>query len=92
MAGVVCLAYRSCGVHEQWWICMACWSVSYVVNFCFCWTWHIWVVIYVEGCWVSSACWCVVMCSFSRCEYTNVHVESFVVCIIGKMAQDVGMM
>ena len=39
---------------------------------------------------MSSACWCVVMCSFSWCEYTNAHVDSFVVCIVGKMAQDVG--
>ena len=28
---------------------------------------------------------------FSEFEYANVHVESFVVCILGKMAQDVGM-
>ena len=38
----------------------------------------IWVVFYVEGCGVSS--------SFSEC------VESFLLCIVGKMAQDVGMM
>ena len=66
--------------------CQLCCELLFLLN-----TAHIWVVIYVEGCWVSSACWCVVMCSFSWCEYTNVHVESFVVCIVGKMAQDVGM-
>ena len=30
--------------------------------------------------------WCVVMHSFSGCEWADVHVESFVVCIVGKMA------
>ena len=42
----------------------------------------IWIVFYLEGCGVSSA------------EY-RVHlvsVESFPLCIFGKMAQDVGMM
>ena len=41
--------------------------------------WQIWIVLYVEGCGVK------VRCSFSEC------VESFVLCIVGKMAQDVGM-
>ena len=31
----------------------------------------------------------VVMHSFSDCEQGNVHVESFVACIVSKMAQDV---
>ena len=30
--GLSCIC-RSCGVHEQCWFCMACWSVSYVVKF-----------------------------------------------------------
>ena len=36
-----------------------------------------------------SACGCVITHSFSGCKYAYVHVESFVVCIVGKMAQDV---
>ena len=28
-------------------VCMACWSVSYFVNFFCCWTWHIWVALLV---------------------------------------------
>ena len=27
---------------EQCWVCIAYWSVSYAMNFCCCWTWHIW--------------------------------------------------
>ena len=46
---------KSCGVHEQCWVCMACWSVSYVVSFCCCWTCmaHM-IVLHAEGWWVSS--------------------------------------
>ena len=44
--------------------------------------WQIWTVFYVEGCGVSSV------------EY-RVHLVSvkrvFLLCIVGKMAQDVGM-
>ena len=36
MADMVRLVCRICGVHEQWWVCMACWSVSYVVKFYCC--------------------------------------------------------
>ena len=41
-------------------------SVSYIVNFCCCWRWHIWVILmYAEGCGVHSTywvpCWCVVI-------------------------------
>ena len=31
--GFVLLVCRNCGVHEQCWIGMVCWSLSYVVNF-----------------------------------------------------------
>ena len=31
------------------------------------------------------------LCSFSGCRYGNVLLEGFVVSIVGKMAQDVGM-
>ena len=41
---------------------------------------------------MSSAECLVVMHSFSVCEQASEHAESFVVCIVGKMAQDVGMM
>ena len=30
---MVCLVCRSCGVHEQYWICMVCWRLGYVVKF-----------------------------------------------------------
>ena len=33
---------------------MACWS-EFVVNFSVAATWHVWVVLYAEGCGVSSA-------------------------------------
>ena len=36
MAHMLCHVCRSCGVHERCGICMACWSVIYVVNFCCC--------------------------------------------------------
>ena len=56
--GLSCM--QNCGVHEQCYICMACWSVSYALNFCCCWTWQ--VVLYAEGYGVSSAeCW---VCSY----------------------------
>ena len=29
---MVCLVCRNCRVHEQCWVYMVCWSVSYVVN------------------------------------------------------------
>ena len=32
IAGMVCLVCRNCRVHEQCWVYMVCWSVSYVVN------------------------------------------------------------
>ena len=43
--------------------------------------WQMWIVFYVEGYGVSSA------------EYRVhlVNVKSFLLCIVGKMAQDVGM-
>ena len=59
-------------------------GVSYVVKFYCCWTWQIWIVFYVEGCGVSSAEYSVRLVGMNR-------LESFVVCIVGKMAQDVGM-
>ena len=46
-----------CEIHEQCWVSMACRGLSYVnvVNFYCCGTWQIWVVLYAEGCGVSSA-------------------------------------
>ena len=38
------------------WVCVACWSVSYVVKFYCCWTWQ------AEGCGVSSG-ECIVCCT-----------------------------
>ena len=56
MADVSCTpACRNCRVHEQCWVCVACWSVSYVVEFYYCWIWQLWIVFYVEDCGVSSA-------------------------------------
>ena len=34
MTDMVCLVYRSCGVHKQCRVCMACWSVSYKFYCC----------------------------------------------------------
>ena len=59
----------NCGVHEQCWVCMVCWSLSYVVNCC--WTWQIWI----DGRLWSEQCW--VTCSFSAMnrlrEFCGVH-------------------
>ena len=53
-------------------------GVSYVEFYC--WTWQIWIVFYVESCGVSSAEYSVHLVSGNR-------LESFVVCIVDKMAQ-----
>ena len=37
---------------------------------------------------LSALLMCSYTYSFSGCEQSDVHVESFVVCIVGKMAQD----
>ena len=47
----------------------------------------IWIVFYVEDCGVSSADCHVRLEGVERI----ITLESFVVCIVGKMAQDVGM-
>ena len=83
MADMACLnslyACRNFGVYDQCWVCVIYWSWSYVVKFYCC------RLTDMEDCGVSNA------------EYTFVHLvrmnrlESFVVCIVGKMAQDVGM-
>ena len=59
MADMVCLVYRSCEVHKQCWVCvyMACWSVSYVVKFYYCWTWQI-------SCMQKAVEWAVVSALF----------------------------
>ena len=44
--------------------------------------WQIWIVFYVEGYGVSSVEYCVHLVSVYRV---------FLLCIVGKMAQDVGM-
>ena len=46
--------------------------------------WQMWIDFYVESCGVSSAEYCVHLVGVNR-------LESFLVCIVGKMAQDVGM-
>ena len=81
---------RSCGVHEQLWVCTICWGVSCVANYC-CWTGTL-VVLYMLKAmeWaVLSALRCVVMqwvwIRHCACRW------SFVVCIVDKMPQDVGM-
>ena len=45
------------------------------------WIWNMWIVFYVEGCGMSSG------------EYRVPLVSVYVclLCIVGKMAQDVGM-
>ena len=58
MADMVCLVCRNCGVHEQCWVGMVCWSLSYVVKFAAEHQWHIGLssmTVHVEGCRVSSA-------------------------------------
>ena len=69
----------------QCWVCMVCWEfLSYVVNFTAAecaWQNLVWIVFYVEGCGASSAEYCVHL----------VCREFFFLCIVGKMAQDVGM-
>ena len=35
-------------------MCIACYSVSYVVKFYYCWIWQIWIVFYVEDCGESN--------------------------------------
>ena len=66
--GLSCIQNLSCGAHEQCWVCMACWSVSYVVNCYCCWTWQTWVALYAEGCGVSSA-----ECHADVCERRVMH-------------------
>ena len=36
MADVVSLVCRSCGMHKQYLVFIACWSVSYIVKFYWC--------------------------------------------------------
>ena len=45
--------------------------------------WQIRIVFYVEGCGVSSVEY--------RVHLVSACVKSFLLCIVGKMAQDVGM-
>ena len=77
MTDMACLGTcRNFGVHEQCWVCMACWSLSwslsFVVKFYCCWTWQIWI----DGRLWSEQRW--VPCSFSvyekACrEFCGVH-------------------
>ena len=39
-----------CAEGVEWWVCAVCWSVHYVVKFYCC----LWVVLYTDGCEVSS--------------------------------------
>ena len=42
------------GVHQQYWACMACWSVIFVVNSCCCYVgFLIYRGLWSEQCWVS---------------------------------------
>ena len=54
---------------------------------CDCWTWQIWIVFYVEDCGESYAECCVHLVGVDR----ECILDGFVVCIVGKMTQDVGM-
>ena len=84
MARIVC---RNC---EQCWICMVCWEfLSYAVKFYCCWTWQIWSVFYVESCGVSSTEYHVHLVGVNRLSACR---KFFGVHIVGKMAQDVGML
>lgn len=66
---MICLVYADdVEVQKQCWVCIPCWSVSYVANFYCCQTWHMWVVLYTcarlwnEQCIVSLELPCMLIC------------------------------